>query len=179
MTEPRSALVVWITGLPASGKSSLARALVDALRARGCPPLWLDSDAMREILTPLADYSARDRDAFYGVLASLAIQAARGGVPVVVSATAAQRRYRDAARRGVERFVEVWLRCDVEICRARDPKGLYRRAETGVVQELPGVQVVFEEPETPELVFDSGRTPTAQMLDVLLRFVDAHGLLAQ
>lgn len=177
MTSLAAAVVVWLTGLPAAGKSSLAQALVHAMQARGLGVLWLDSDELRQILTPLADYRAHGRDAFYDVLGALAVRAAQGGVPVVVSATASRRLYREAVRARVPHFVEIWLRCAPAVCRDRDPKGLYRRADAGEIQSLPGVDVPYEQPEAAELVLDSDRMATADMVDATMRYLDAHRLL--
>lgn len=176
MSAPRG-VVLWLTGLPAAGKTTVARLLVEALRSRDVAHLWLDSDALRSLLTPLGGFDAAQRDVFYGALGQLAVAAAEGGVFVVVSATASQRRYRDAVRGRVEHFVEVYLRAAPEILRARDPKGLYRQAASGEVQNLPGVDAAYEAPEAAALELESDRATPAELVDVIVRHLAARSFL--
>jgi adenylylsulfate kinase len=136
--------VVWLTGLPASGKSTLAGQLCDALRERGVTPCLLDSDELRKIIGQHLGYSEEDRQAFYASLARLAAELARQGLIVVVAATANLRTYRDYAREVSPRFLEVWVATPLEECRRRDPKGLY--ADASRLQHVPGVGAPYEEP---------------------------------
>ena len=144
--------VVWITGLPASGKTTLAAALIEALRADDVAVLWLDGDDLRPHLAGAGGYDAADRERFYGALAHLALLGARGGATVIISATAQRRAWRDDVRERVARFVEVYVDADLATCAARDPKGLYRAAAAGVVVGLPGVGAAYEVPLAPEVV---------------------------
>ncbi len=98
--------VVWITGVPASGKTTLARGLRATFAAQGLPTLWLDSDDLRPVLAPNAGYGAAGRDAFYAALAHLARLGAQGGVTVLISATASRRTYRDTTRAAVAPVLE-------------------------------------------------------------------------
>lgn len=154
------AFAVWITGLPASGKSTIARALTRELEARRVDAAMLESDAWRPVLTPDPTYSEEERDTFYGKLSFLAALLVSRGVPVIVDATANRRRYRDQARAAIGRFVEVFVDCSLEVCMARDPKGLYRRARGGHSSTMPGLQAPYEPPEHPDLVvFGDDDTP--------------------
>jgi adenylylsulfate kinase len=141
--------VVWLTGLPASGKSTFAGRLRDELRERGITPCLLDSDELRSIIGPQLGYSDGDRAVFYAILARLAAELSRQGQIVVVAATANLRAYRAYAREVAPRFVEVWITTPLEECRRRDPKGLYANAERSPY--LPGVSAPYEEPLDPEI----------------------------
>lgn len=143
MTEP---FAVWITGLPASGKSTLAAALKGELAQRGVQAAVLESDELRRILTPKPRYDEEERDAFYGAMLHLGLLLLRQGVPVIFDATANLRRYRDRARELIPRFFEVYVDTPLDVCRARDPKGLYRAAPGS----LPGLQAPYEPPPRPE-----------------------------
>ena len=149
---------VWLTGLSGSGKSAIARELVRLLHERGIDAAVLESDVMRTQLTPFPRYDEADRDFFYGALADIgaALAAKR---PVIYDATANRRRYRDAARVRVARFCEVYVDTPFDVCRTRDPKGLYRRA---TMKALPGRGAAYEPPAAPELVVHGDRdTPEA------------------
>jgi adenylylsulfate kinase len=144
-------MVLWLTGLPASGKTTLAKELRTRLTERGVAAELLDADELRKILTPHPDYTERERDWFYGVLVYLADLLSKHGIAVLVAATAHRRAYRDEARRRLPRFIEIYVDCDIETCRRRDPKGLYAAAGRGAISSLPGEQVGFEAPESPEV----------------------------
>jgi len=160
--------VIWLTGIPASGKTTTARALVAALRARGEAVIHFDSDDLREHVFTSLGYESDDRERFYTGLGHLVGLASVGGSTVVVSATAARRVFRDRVRAAVPRFVEVWLDAPLELAAARDPKGLYARAAAGEAPDMPAVGACYEEPLAPELHLEAGQ-PTAVQVDAILR----------
>lgn len=153
--------VIWITGLPASGKSTLAARLRERLEALGRMAVVLDGDAVREALVPRPGYSAEERDAFYQTLASLAGLLARQGLSVLVAATAPRRAHRAAARALAPRFVEVFVDVPAEECARRDPKGLWARARAGEAPTLPGAGAPYEPPEAPEVRAAGGEDAAA------------------
>ena len=150
-----SGTVIWLTGLPGSGKTTTARALLGELHTRGHATLWLDSDELRKHWPQHGKFTDEDRDLFYGMIGHLAIKAAAGGCTAVVSATASKRSYRDDVRRLAPAFVEVWLNCDLETLKRRDPKGLYAAAERGDIAGLPGHGAPFEAPDNADVVADT------------------------
>lgn len=143
---------MWLTGLPASGKSTLAAALRRKLEARGVRAAVLESDALRRVLTPEPTYSEAERDVFYGAMAFIGRLLTEHGVPVIFDATAHRRRYRERARREIPRFLEVHVDCPLGVCASRDPKGIYRRAREGSATDVPGLQAPYEPPERPDVV---------------------------
>lgn len=152
----------WLTGRPASGKSAIARELVGLLHERGVEVSVLESDVMRTQLTPFPRYDDADRDFFYRTLAEIGAHLVNGGRPVVFDATANRRAYRDAGRKAIERFAEVYVDTPLEICKARDPKGLYRG----------GMTIDYEPPLTPELVIDGSRTAPAEGARAILALLE-------
>jgi adenylylsulfate kinase len=151
--------VVWFTGLPASGKSTLATAVRERLAAhRSC--VLLDSDAVRMALG--ADrYDGPDRDDFYRVLAELAGMLARQGNLVLVAATAPMRAHRELARAVAPRYLEVWVRTSLADSEARDRKGLYARARAGDAPALPGIGAPYEPPLAPDVIAEGGQDDAA------------------
>jgi adenylylsulfate kinase len=159
---------VWLTGLPASGKTTVAHELRRLLAERGLPAVLIDSDDLRRILTPQPAYTDAERDWFYGVIIYLAAWLARSGVNVLMAATAHRQAYRQLAREQIERFVEVYVRCPIEVCRRRDPKGIYRLAQQGQAGSVPGVGVTYEPPAHPDVVVDTDRLSAAEAADTIL-----------
>jgi adenylylsulfate kinase len=149
--QPHRAFAVWLTGLPASGKSTVARALAKELESRGVDFAVLESDELRKILTPNPRYHESEREDFYRQMAWTGALLARHGVAVLFDATAHRRSYREQARREIPNFLEVYVACPIEVCMARDPKGIYRAAATGG-GEAPGLQVPYEPPIAPEVL---------------------------
>ncbi len=161
---------VWITGLPGSGKSVVARALASRLEELGHPAVVLELDAIRRILTPAPSYSDWERDLVYRALVYMARTLTSSGVPVIIDATAHRQAWRDLARGVIPRFAEIQLLCPLEVCRAREaerpsgnaPRGIYAAAgQPGGT--VPGVDVPYEPAVDPEIVVDTARddVPTA------------------
>jgi adenylylsulfate kinase len=168
---------VWLTGFPASGKSTIGRALAAELQTRGVKAATLESDALRPIFTPRPTYSEEERDTFYASIAFVGALLVEHGVPVIIDATANRRRYRDHARAKIPRFLEVFIDCPLEVCASRDPKGLYRKAREGATTTLPGVGADYEAPLDPELVIRAGNDPRAAAHRIVTALVE-RGWLA-
>jgi adenylylsulfate kinase len=168
--------IVWLTGPPAAGKTTIAAALRESLGRSGIASAWLESDALRRILTPEPTYSPEERDRFYAVVADLAALLARQGIPVIVDATAPRRAHRDRLRAQVPDLLEVLVDAPLEVRRSRDPKGLYRRAREGLAPELPGETSPYEAPAGPALVL-SGIEPPADNAAALRRLLAERNLV--
>lgn len=152
-------LVVWVTGLPSSGKSTLAEALAAELRARGQSVSLLDGDRVRACISPTPGYDASSRDDFYTTLARLSALLAEQDQLVLVSATANLRSYRERARAISPAYFEIFVDTPLEVCRARDTKGLYAQSERGALPDVPGAGVGYERPISPEWVVAGELTP--------------------
>jgi adenylylsulfate kinase len=153
-----SGVVVWLTGWPSSGKSTLARLLQKRLAAQGAESAILDSDEVRHSVFPWLGYSPEDRERSYTALIGLAALLASQGHIVLVPATAPQRAMRDAARRRCPRFIEVHIATSREECANRDPKGLYRDQK---------IEFEYEPPLNPEVT-----TPSASDEAGLVRILE-------
>lgn len=174
--DRQPAFAVWITGLPASGKSAVARALAAQLAARGVEPAVLESDVLRPLFTPGALYRENDRDIFYRQITWVGELLARHGVSVIFDATANLRRYRDEARRRIPRFLEVYVNTPLEICMARDPKGIYRNAAAGT-GAVPGLTAPYEPPEHPDVIVDGVHETPERAASRILAALRERGFL--
>jgi adenylylsulfate kinase len=153
----QTAFAVWITGLPASGKSTLAAELAKQIREIGIKVTVLESDALRKIFSAQPRYDEQDRDYFYGSLAFIGRVLTENGIAVIFDATANRRAYRDRARQQIPRFIEVFVECPLQTCVQRDPKGIYRKARAGQADHVPGIQTPYEPPAQPDVVVRGDR----------------------
>lgn len=162
-------LVYWITGLPASGKTTLAQALVNALNAAGQNTYLLDGDELRQGLCADLGMSESDRRENIRRAGEVARLLARAGVTVVCSFIspyeADRQRVRALFRPG--QFIEIHLSTSLEECARRDPKSLYARAKAGEIRGLTGWDAPYEPPLTPEFRFDTQVVDILQMMSTL------------
>ena len=168
--SPKS-LAIWLTGLPASGKSTIVAALRPQLEEMGLSVEVLESDAVRRVLTPTPTYSLMERDLFYRALAFMGARLVAHGVTVIFDATANRRSYRDFARSLIPKFIEVAVECPLELCLQRDSKGTYKRGQRGESSTVPGLQEPYEAPVNPEVRIDttklSAEVAAGKVLDLV------------
>jgi adenylylsulfate kinase len=174
----RPGFAIWLTGLPSSGKTTLALALGDLLAEQGVAVQILDSDELRTRLTPNPQYSPEERDWFYAMITFLTELLVKNGVNVLIAATAPRRAYREQARNHIERFAEVYVYCSIEVCRDRDPKGLWKQAQTGKITSLPGMDTPYEPPDAPEVHVDTVRLSKEEAARHILLQLDRQGFFA-
>jgi adenylylsulfate kinase len=167
--EKEKGFAIWLTGIPASGKSTIAAALKQKLKALGIDVQVLESDELRKVLTPEPTYRDKERENFYNVIAFIGKLLVDNGVNVIFDATANKRRYRDKARAQIERFLEVYIKCPTEVCAKRDPKGLYKEAKSEKITTLPGIQTGYEPPENPDVTILSDRESPEEATEKIIK----------
>ena len=162
------AFALWLTGLPASGKTTIANLLAEELERRNLPVQVLDSDKLRSVLTPNPTYSSDERDWFYGVLPYLGNLLVQNGVNTIIAATAHRLIYRQRAREYLPQYIEVFVRCSVKICMERDKKGIYQKALGSNTMHVPGVQELYEEPKAPAIIVDTEENPPLECVQKII-----------
>ena len=172
---------IWFTGLPSSGKSTIAFTLEHALVERGHLAYVLDGDNIRHGLNKNLGFSPEDRNENIRRIGEVAKLFADAGVLTCTSFISPYRADRDQARKihneaGLP-FIEVFVQASVELCEQRDPKGLYKKARAGQLKEFTGVSAPYEEPLNAELVLDSGDLSPQDAAGVVLVYLSAKGLL--
>jgi adenylylsulfate kinase len=145
------AATLWFTGLSGAGKSTLANALAPKLRALGKRVEILDGDEVRENLSKGLTFSRQDRDINIARIGWVAHLLTRNGVFVITAAISPYRETREKNRALIQDFVEVYVAAPVEVCEARDVKGLYKKARAGEIKEFTGVSDPYEPPLSPEI----------------------------
>lgn len=171
------ASAIWLTGLPSSGKSTLARHLEKRLVTLGVRTQVLDGDEIREGLSRGLGFSREDRDENIRRIAFVAKLLTRNGVVTIIAAISPYRAARAQARRSIEQFVEVHVKCPVEVCMKRDNKGLYRKALAGEIRNFTGVSDLYEEPERPEVVVETDSESIDESVEKILSYLQGAGYL--
>ena len=164
--------IIWLTGLSASGKSSLASALERALSALGYACYVLDGDSLRTGLNVNLGFSPEDRHENIRRVGEVAALFADAGLVCIVALISPYRKDRALARQSyVHGFHEVHVAANLEACEARDPKGLYRKAREGVLAEFTGISAPYEPPQRPQLYLDTAGESLEKSLEKLLDYV--------
>ncbi len=173
------AAVLWLTGLSGSGKSTLARRIEKALVERGVVAYVLDGDNVRHGLSADLGFSAADRRENIRRVAEVARLLVDAGVLVITAFISPARDDRERARAIVSeaRFLEVFVATPLEVCEARDPKGLYRRARAGELRDFTGIDAPYEAPEAPALVVGDDGADVEASRDRVIALLVARGLV--
>ena len=170
---------LWITGLPGAGKSTITKELERMFLDAGIHFVTLSLDQIRKVLTPEPKYTDQERQLVYRSLVLMAqLIMEQGGKNVIIDATGNRKEFRELARRLIPEFAEIYVRCSLETCKAREAlrqgqlvqKHLYKRASEGKLKgKLPGISAPYEEPEDPEVLVES---------DVLSPYESARRVMA-
>lgn len=167
-------LTVWFTGLPGSGKSTIANLVAEELKLRSYKVERLDGDIIRKGLSRDLGFSKEDRNRNIERVTFVAKLLTRNGVIVLSSFISPYRAVRDNARREISSFFEVYVKCSIEECMRRDVKGMYKKAMAGEIKNFTGISAPYEEPESPELILETDKkTPQESAEKVLLRLEKA------
>lgn len=167
--------VLWFTGLSGSGKSTLANALDAELHGRGIKTVLLDGDNVRHGLCGDLGFSAEDRHENLRRIAEVAKLMSDTGLVVLTAFVSPYRNDRARARAiiGPERFAEIYVNAPVEVCATRDVKGLYAKAQAGLITDFTGVNSPYEAPLAPDLTVASGTETLTQSAAHVLQWFDA------
>jgi adenylylsulfate kinase len=188
--------VIWFTGLSASGKSTVANVLDHKLYEMGIHSAVLDGDNVRHSLNAgpgmLVDthgetfakrfglgFSAIDREENIRRIGAVAQIFCQAGIIALTAFISPYRADRDRIRRNLEagEFIEVFVDAPIEVCEARDPKGLYKKARAGEIRGFTGIDDPYEPPESPELVLDAAEKPAEALADEVIGFLKQQGIL--
>ncbi len=168
--------VIWITGLPGSGKSSIAIEVKKLIHES----VILNSDELRKIVTPNPRFSGNEREYVYKALVYTAKTVSELGHKVIIDATANKRIWREIARKLIPNFFEVYLRCPLDLCMEREktrldtheaPKDIYDKGRKG--SPVPGLNVPYEKPENPELVIDTEKISPSDAAKMILNMIQS------
>jgi len=178
LNKHKSALV-WLTGLPGSGKSTISHELEYRLFQRRTNTYVLDGDNVRQGLCKDLGFSAEDRRENLRRVGEAARLFLDAGILTIAAFASPYRADRFMVRRMFEPgdFIEVYLKCDLKVCEARDPKGLYKKARSGEIKNFTGVSDPYELPENPEIVLDTDRLSIEESVSKIMDYLGEKGLI--
>ena len=166
-------VTIWFTGLPCSGKTTIADRVAEVLREKGHKVERLDGDIVRKGLTSDLGFSKEDRDENIKRVTFVAKLLTRNGVKVLATFVSPYIERRRKTREEIGEFMEVYVRCPVDECMKRDVKGMYRKALAGEITGFTGVDDPYEEPPNPELILDTDKETVEESVQKILEKMES------
>ena len=173
----KQGFVVWLTGLPGSGKTTIAQRLIRELKKRNLKVELFDGDEVRRNLSKGLGFSKEDRDTHNKRIIYVCKLLTRNGVNAIVSLISPYRSTRAYARKNLPNFVETYLKCSIEECIKRDPKGLYKRALAGEITNMTGIQDPYEEPLKPDILLDTEKDSSSNNVHSIIKKLKKLGYI--
>jgi adenylyl-sulfate kinase len=170
---------IWFTGLSGSGKSTLSEILEQQLQAHGHKVEIMDGDIVRTHLSKGLGFSREDRDTNIKRIAFVCNLLSRNGVICISAAISPYREAREWAREHIGNFVEIYVKCPLDVCRARDVKGLYKLVDEGKIKNFTGIDDPYEEPEHPELLIETDKETVEESISHIFAKLEELGYLAR
>jgi len=164
-------LTIWFTGLPCSGKTTVAKILVERLNNMDIKAERLDGDVVRQSLTKDLGFSKEDRDKNIERITFVAELLTKNGILTLVSFISPYTKKRDEARRRIKDFIEVYVKCSLEECERRDVKGMYKKARAGEIKNFTGVDDPYEEPLNAEIVLETDKETPDESADKVVSYL--------
>lgn len=170
-------MVIWFTGLPCSGKSTLADALAIQLKALGIKVEQLDGDVIRKFF-PKLGFSRDERNQHIKQMALMAHMLEKNGIAVIASFVSPYEESRNFVRENCKQFIEIHVSTSLDLCESRDVKGMYKKARAGEITSFTGVDDPYEIPSKPELRIDTRNRRVEDCIEEVLSYLNAKDILA-
>lgn len=173
--------LIWFTGLSASGKSTIAYGIEKVMHNQGMRTYVLDGDNIRHGLCSELGFSREDRQENLRRVSEVSRLFVDAGILVLAAFISPYRQDREYIRKRFEGdlFAEIYVKCSLEECERRDPKGQYKKARSGIIQNYTGISAPYEEPECPDLVLDTARCSPGDSLEKLLEFFEQNAIISR
>lgn len=168
---------VWLTGLPASGKSTIAGLVQNHFKSKNIPVMMLDGDELRKTLSSDCDYTEQGRKEHNRRIIEIAKLLIKNEITAIIPLISPYRETRALARREIPNFVEVYVKASLDTCIKRDPKGLYKKAQAGEIKNMTGISSPYEEPTNPEIILDTEKNTPEQCLHTIIENLEELGYL--
>jgi len=165
----------WFTGLPCCGKTTIADRVAHILKEKGYEVERLDGDTVRKNLTKDLGFSKEDRDENINRVTLLAKDLTQTGIAVLATFVSPYSERREKSRKEIVDFIEIYVKCPLEICKKRDVKGMYKKAFAGEIKNFTGVDDPYEEPKNPELIVNSDKETVDESVEKVLKKFEELG----
>lgn len=173
----REGIILWLTGLSGAGKTTIAQQLEHKIRGCDRPVELLDGDAIRQHLSQALGFSREDRDTNVRRVGYVANLLSRNGVIVIVSLISPYRTVRDELRATLDHFVEIYVNAPLELCEARDVKGLYAKARSSQIQSFTGIDDPYETPLNPDITCYTAAETVEESVAKIMDWLETAGYL--
>ncbi|AFY35408.1 adenylyl-sulfate kinase [Calothrix sp. PCC 7507] len=174
----RNGLILWLTGLSGAGKTTIAQRLENKLQEQAYLVELLDGDAIRQNLSQGLSFTKEDRDINVRRIGYVANLLSRNGVIVIVSLISPYRAVRDELRYSTKNFFEIYVNTPIEVCEARDVKGLYAKARNGYIKSFTGIDDPYEEPLNPHITCDTTKETVDESVTKILHWLEGMNQLS-
>ena len=171
MPDKEKGFTLWFTGLPCSGKTTIADLVAEQLKKQGLKVERLDGDIVRQGLTSDLGFSKEDRDKNIERVTFVAKLLSRNQIATIVSFVSPYRNARQFARENTTNFIEIYVKCPVDVCKKRDIKGMYQKAAKKEISNFTGVDDPYQEPECPDLIIESDKESPESSAKKVLDFL--------
>jgi adenylylsulfate kinase len=168
---------LWFTGLPCSGKTTVAEIVEKELRNRGLNVESLDGDEVRQNFSKGLGFSKEDRDTHILRMGYIAKLLSRNGVAVLAAFVSPYRAIRDQIRSEMDNFIEIYVKCPVDACIERDVKGMYKKAIAGEIKNFTGISDPYEEPLNPELILETDNESVEESVQKVIQMLESTGYI--
>jgi adenylyl-sulfate kinase len=165
-------LVIWLTGLPCSGKTTISKEIEKYFRKKKKSVQRLDGDIVRNTINQDLGFSKEDRDENIKRVTYISQMLAENGVNVIVAFVSPYQKMRNLARKICPNFIEVFVSCDIKECIQRDTKGMYKKALAGKIKDFTGVQDPYEAPKSPEIVLKTDKKSKKESVEQIVQFLE-------
>lgn len=168
---------LWFTGLPCSGKTTVAEIVEKELRDRGLNVESLDGDEIRKHFSKGLGFTKEDRDTHILRMGFIAKLLSRNGVAVLAAFVSPYREIRDKIRNDMEGFIEIFVKCPLEVCIERDVKGMYKKAIAGEIKNFTGISDPYEEPLNPEIILETDKESSEESAKKVIEKLESWGYI--
>ena len=168
---PNPGFILWLMGPTSGGKTTIGEQLLERLRADGLPSIHFDGDEVRAFFGETLGFEVSSRQRVVATLAHLGNKTSAAGLTVIVSALTASDKARRLVLDTAKNLIVVYVKCSIETCAERDPKGLYAQAKNGEINTLIGFNSDYLPPDNPDLVIDTEVLSPAEAVDAILEYL--------
>lgn len=176
-SKEKKGFVLWFTGLPASGKTTIANRVFKILKKRGLKVERLDGDAMRRSINRNLGFYKEDRVRNIEIAAFVAELLSKHGIGVIASFISPYRKQREKIRKKIKNFIEIFCNCPIEVCKKRDKKNLYQKAEEGKIKNFTGISDPYEIPKKPEIELKTDKESIKDSVNKVINYLKYKNIL--